>query len=696
VVYYRWFSFNIFANGDYPYFFPDTIKNLSIGYAWSFLGNLGSVNFTLWRFIFVLGQSLFADFGFSSNISEKFLTFWPTIIFANLFSFALFRKILKSNIGALMGAIVFNYNTYYLIIGGGFLIYAASPWVLLATLVFIKGLETGRKYLYAISGVSLFIAGSYDFRIAYIGVFILFFYSLYYFLFIKNLKVSINIFKQILFSFVSFLIFAFLNIFWVLPMIRLGSLTSNVILGRGLFGNEFLNILYSATLFHPFWTGTKSAWFIVQPILVYFWLIPILAFLGLYLNKKNKNVLFFGIIALLGIFLTKQIAIPFTGIYVWLFAHLPGFNAFREASKFYFLIALGYSVLIGAFIKYFFENFKQIKIYFKCLIIIFIALLFLWNVKPILTGEISGIYIPRHIPTDYSIVNKFILEDGNYYRTLWVPSSSAWSIYTENHPKIDIASAHSEYNYWYNFINTLPEYKYPEGQLMMKVLDLPFSNNLLDMSSVKYVFVPATDLVNDADVFIFYGKPRQYYIDQLDKINWLKKINIGAKDVVVYENLNYRPHIYTTVNKETISKSQTYKTVNFKSINPTQYTISLKNVEGSIYLNFSERYNPQWKLRVGNFNWFNVVTDKSYFISDKYHFQNDANLNSYLISPAEVCKVESCKVNKDGTYDMNMTLFFAPQSFMYLGTIISGSTLVLVLGYLGLVFGRSIYVKRHH
>jgi len=696
VIYYRWITFNIFANGDYGYFTSITVKNLAMDFSWISIWNLGSINFTIWRFVLVFAQSLFANLGYSFNISEKFLVFWPTLIVANISLFFLVKKISKSDIAAFIGAIIFNYNTYYIVNGDAFYLYSSAAWVLLSFYLFINALESQKKYLFLISGLLLFVAGSYDFRVAYIGAFVLFIYSLYYLLFIKNLKISIEFFKELIFSLIPFFIFGFLNIYWVLPMLKLGSLTSNAVLDRGLFGNEFLNILYSITIFHPFWTGTKSAWFIVEPIMAYFWLIPILAFLGLYLNRKNKNILFFGIIALLGVFLTKQVAIPFTGIYAWLFTHLLGFNAFREASKFYFLIALGYSVLIGAFVKYLFENIKNAKVYLKCILVIIIALLFLWNVKPILTGEISGIYVSRNIPRDYKILNDYITENESYSRIFLVPSDSTWILYSVNHPKAILSNLSSVYKYWVDAQNELHVGKYSAGEIVIKLFKLPLSNNLLDESSIQYVFVPTEDAANDANNFVFYGEPRQYYINQLSEITWLKKVDIGTKNLVVYENENYRPHIYITNNQETINKSQLYKTVTFQFINPSEYQVQIENVKGPFYLNFSDSFNPQWRLRIGSFNWLNVVARKDYFIPDKYHFQNDANLNSYFLDPESICRQFVCKLNQDGTYDINMALYFVPQSYMYLGLIISGGTLALVLGYLGLIFGRNIYAKKHN
>ncbi len=692
LVYFRWLSFGIFTSGDSLFYYSDFLKSFIHPSVWSNSHNLGLINVVLWRFPIGFANGLFGILGFSINISEKFLYFWPTLIFANIASFLLVRKVTKSNLAGFVGAIIFNYNTYYFVGITAFLIYAAAPWVIFSLLFFMKSLEKKSHLFSLLSLLFLFVAGSYDFRVAYIGVFLLLFYFIFYYLIVsrKMLRKSFLLLLEIIVG------FAILNIYWVLPMLKLGSLTSNSVLDRTLFGNEFLNVLYSISFYHPFWTGTKTAYFHPQQIMAYFWLIPIFAFLGLYLNRKNKNILFFGIITLLGIFLTKQVGHPFPNIYPFLFEHVPGFNAFREASKFYFLIALSYSVLIGAFISWIWKNWKigRSRVYGKYFLLGLTIFVFLWNTLPIFTGSIQSLFIERHIPKDYIILKDFIANQDQYYRTLWIPSSSTWSFYTDKNPRIKNISLLND-NLWNKFITTGNYIDTDKGRFYIKYLNQQHMVSLLNLSSVKYIVVPLEDKQNHAELFIYYGKNRQYYIDELDKINYLNRINIGTKEIAVYENYNYRPHVYATAEKETIYKDlrPTIYDVRSKFITPTQYQVSINNVKEPFYLNFSESYHPQWKLYLGDFKWYNILFNKQKSISDKDHLQNDATLNSYFLDPKQVClshealakgdKVnDGCVRNKDGSYDIDMTLYFAPQSWLYLGLIISGSTLVLVLRYL--------------
>jgi len=216
---------------------------------------------------------------------------------------------------------------------------------------------------------------------------------------------------------------------------------------------------------------------------------------------------------------------------------------------------------------------------------------------------------------------------------------------------------------------------------------------LFDSSLIKYVIVPLQDKANDDDFFVYYGNDRNFYIRELDQIPWLKKIDIGTKELVVYENEGYRPHIYTTGERETIYKEVPYKVVDFRFINPTEYKISLKNISTLTYINFSEAFHQDWRVRVGEFDWFKVLTEKNYFIPNKYHYKNDAQLNSFLIDPNVICRDYECKKNPDGSYDLNLTLFFSPQSYFYLGLTISGLTLFGCLSYLVVYFVRSRKTK---
>lgn len=542
IVYFRWLNFNVLSYADYLFQSKEVLKlNWPIS-SWASQSGLGGIDLTLWRAPFNILYAAFGNLGFASNIADRFLLLWPTILLLPISSFVFVKYIIKNDLAAFIGALVLSINTYFLAIDtqGHFLLTLAASFGILTLLFLMQGLEKVRLNYIVIAGLLLSITSVIDFRSAYLVLTV----SIIFFIY-KLLVNDRSTYKALITHMgVLFTFFVLTQAFWWLSLGSSGNISGNEILQRSLFGNGFWTLPHSLTLHHPFWNGTRPIWFNVSPVPIYFWLIPIFAFLGLYLNRKNKLMVLFGFISILGILLAKQVSEPFPGVYQWLFDHFPGFNAFREASKFYFLIALGYAVLIGSFVDWLWRHWTKgrWRIYGKYSLTVLIAGLFLWNTKPLITGEIGTLFVERHIPQDYSVLKDFIIKQPDYFRTYWLPRDSRWGIYTNNHPKIsgvDIIQAE-----WKPFVN----YKqhgnnWPFRDQIVDVFKKPYANNLLDSASVKYVIVPLRDTANDDDFFIHYGNDRQFYLDALNKAPYLKRIDIGTKDLVVYENTNYKPHI---------------------------------------------------------------------------------------------------------------------------------------------------------
>ena len=116
----------------------------------------------------------------------------------------------------------------------------------------------------------------------------------------------------------------------------------------------------------------------------------------------------------------------------------------------------------------------------------------------------------------------------------------------------------------------------------------------------------------------------------------------------------------------------------------------LTNVTSSVFVNFSESFDSNWKVRVGSFAWYDAF-GANYFLPDAFHSKSDATLNSFLINPGSIRQnlpASAYKGNPDGSIDVDLTLYFKPQSYFYVGAIVSGATLLACLGYLGWEVGR--------
>lgn len=685
LIYHRWLSFSVFTYSDWAFHFKEAMVDRLIPTVWNTTWNydFGQVDVLLWKFPIYLLTGVFGSLGYNYNVAEKVLVFWPVIYLLSIGSFLLIKHIVKSDLGALIGSFIFSFSTYFLSIdtqGHEFLTvgFALST---IAILYFIKLLDERRVSLAVVVSLLLLLVGVFDLRCLYITVGIVLLY-LFYFTLLNFKSIKKKVINFLIIVSLPFIILLLVNLYWLLPILNVDYLASNTVLGRQIFGNEFYNLQNSFTTFFPFWTGGEPLWFTVLRIPIYFWVYPILAIIGLIVNKKNSKIIFFALIALIGIFFSKQADIPFPTSYVYFYENFPGFSAFRESSKFDFMVSLGYAVLIGGLVEWLVRRtWSNRAQYLKYGLLSLIILVSLWNAKPIITGEINSLFAPRTVPSDFIRLKNTIIPQPDYSRTFWINKSNYWSINNNTHPEIEGRYVIND-NWSKYFNDILSNERLKEGEKMMNVLRREEMNNLLDLSSVKYVIVPLYDKETENSIIKGFGKTYSYYENEMSKIPYLTKVDGISQNILIYENADYRPHIYATKAIDTIGSDNEITKIEYQEKSPSEYKLELRGVSGRRLIYLTDAYSPSWKMRIGDFDWVNVIQDNHYFQDDTLHKQSELGFNYFIIDPSVICGDYKCKQNADGSYDLNLTLYFEPQAYFYLGMIISGSVLAICLGYL--------------
>jgi hypothetical protein len=135
------------------------------------------------------------------------------------------------------------------------------------------------------------------------------------------------------------------------------------------------------------------------------------------------------------------------------------------------------------------------------------------------------------------------------------------------------------------------------------------------------------------------------------------------------------------------------KQITFDLINPTKKLTHIVGASTPFYLTMSESYHPQWQAELNNRkvsgklnSWIPFVSPD--IITEGNHFKLDGFLNGWYIDPVKLCLDENknvkegCKLNEDGSYDIEMIIEFTPQRWFYVGLIISVTTLVSCITYL--------------
>lgn len=355
LIFFRWMNFEHFSTGDSGFVYPEFLRESVHMTIWVSSGGMGGQSIAVWNHVVSLLDGLFGFFGTTLSVSEKFTTYWPTVFLLPLGIFLLLNRALKNGVAAFVGAVPVPIGSYYLSIAthGHMFLTVAATWMFFSLYFFIRMLEERKAVFSIISALFFVFSGVYDFRVVYIFVFVFFLYLLFYFFFVSNEALRSDRIRVVLpLLGLMGLIVLFLNIFWLLPTFSVSGNEMSITLNRDLFGNQYFELDDAMYLSHPFWTGYGVAWMSDQPTPWWLSILGVLAWIGFWVGRKNRTVVFFALLSVFGILVSKQVAEPWGNLYYYLYDHLPGFNAFREASKFYVLIALGYSVGIGALVDW--------------------------------------------------------------------------------------------------------------------------------------------------------------------------------------------------------------------------------------------------------------------------------------------------------------------------------------------------------
>ena len=93
----------------------------------------------------------------------------------------------------------------------------------------------------------------------------------------------------------------------------------------------------------------------------------------------------------------------------------------------------------------------------------------------------------------------------------------------------------------------------------------------------------------------------------------------------------------------------------------------------------SENYDLYWSAYIGKTNFLSAFWKKS--LNERDHFKVDGYANAWYVKPQELGVSET----------FTITLYFNPQSYFYIGLIISGLTFIGCIFYL--LYGWRNYCK---
>jgi len=345
----------------------------------------------------------------------------------------------------------------------------------------------------------------------------------------------------------SGIIFLGYHAYWIIPSFisKLPGLPQGFGRSSQVNALSFANVGHSLFLLAPHWY--KNIFGKVTALKPEFFLIPFLVFMAPILKKRNKEVGFWLLVAVVFIFLSKGINPPLSGIYPWLFLHVPGFSLFRDPTKFFFPFALSYSVLMAISMDEITKKLADLRLkntFLNSLILnpkaflFLITVYFLVLIRPVWLGQMTGLFAEPMYKEDHFKVSEILKKDLGYGRVLWIPTRAPLGFSSPMHTSVEALSFTQKRPFAVGVVGTYETFNF--------LREAPFMGQLFNIAGIKYIVYPYPDTRREE---LKQGNIDYYYrfLDQISSLPWVKQ-RLSDPPVPLIETTNHQDHFFVADN----------------------------------------------------------------------------------------------------------------------------------------------------
>ena len=486
--------------------------------------------FTLWSYPATLISAVLAKFGLGFALQERILWIIPFLLFGIFGVWKLCKQLNLSDYAKSIACILYLANTYILlVIDGGQLSIALSYALLPICFLIVKNSINASLKKRILAGLSVFFIGIFDIRVIFILSILVLAYLLY--------GVVINPYERfkwitggIKTTVVCILIVVTLNAYWLTVYIQnpISSATFQKLTQTNF--QTFSNLGHGMLLIAPHWY--KNVFGNVAQLHVIFFLIPLLVFLAPILKPKNKIVGFWIFTALLSIFLVKGANEPLPQAYIWLFTNVPGFSLFRDSTKFFFLVALSFSILFAVSTDEILKRINRRRVFF-----IFILGYLLILISPIWLGKMTGTFSKPVFEKEYSKLSFLFDSDKDFSRIFWIPTKPPLGFYSSEHPSVEAI----------RLVERRPFEVGSKGtyEILNFLREAPFMGEIFDVAGIGYIAYPPLNPKRDnlhSDNINYYN----IFSNQISRLSWLSKVE--GSPIALWKTLNHQDKFFVSPN----------------------------------------------------------------------------------------------------------------------------------------------------
>jgi hypothetical protein len=465
--------------------------------------------------------------------------------------------------------------------------------------------------------------------------------------------------------------------------------------------------------FKDVYTNFYDKTFIINALFLVALIIALLNYRN-YLEKTQRKIFLFLLLSLSFslYFFTVNVG-PLTDFFIFL-RHIPGFIMFRN---FYDKFAPGYTLIYSSLLTISVVIFTRRFPKRRLLIIAAFLLVIIINFAPVKNIVNSPLWMTQNIHKAINIPNEylnFMVQIKNNISStnniLSIPfGTSVYSVIKEDNSNdiyagvspvkifsgVNDISGHLSFNY-------TKEADLVDGLIVNR--NYSEFNKVVYEHNINYVLVTKNVPKELSNTYLFnqnlYDAQDKQFID-----------SITSKKLFTSLNGNYELYKAKSLNSLINSKN-----VYFKKISWFKYNLYFKNLSKKQLLSFIDSFHPDWKLFIQRNPSIlfcskpikNLETDSSECQAESKLFNlNDLsysftkpifnNTHDLYLGYANKWKIDPdfiknnfdksfYKVNKDGSIDVEMILYFTPQNYFYLGILIS--IVVFISGGIYLMFNK--------
>lgn len=683
------------------YGMPDVDSDGTIWYFWARLfAEKNNLNFNLNNLFFSYPYgydiSYIPFFSLNYEIAIKIINFigfsWRNIILiintsliityaASAFSaFLLAYYLTRNKYSGLIAGFIFSFSFYHILMGRGYIAQNHFEFIPLYFLSLFYFLDKKNVMSLVLSGLAfaiMFLANSYwAFFSLIFSLPILLFYRrgkisekiksmlFYYFIVLgTGILIHINFFFQELYVFNPILLKisgkAYNPAGQVVSLLDFFAPSANNIIYKNFVsGNNFLG--YTAIL---------------------------LGLSGVFFIKKIENYTLLLFSFLLSILLASNIP----GLFFLNEIYFNYFSAFRAVSRLNIFSSLFLSLMAALTVKYFFikyrvnSNKKKLFLTYTILLLVCIFIILeglnwdrTWR-KTTDFGKIARLYEPIRVNPDVNVIAGYPMNLTNGTNGM-----------SPNYERL------GQVIHGKSMVGGLSPFLIHGDKYFNSMRDIEKNETIDYLSKIGVdTIIIYKDILKNSNKIIaklrvdkrlnYIGDYKSYYDDR----SYIS-LNDLARNFSVFQIKDVVARNKSITGKKVLIENLDGGTYEYKKVSAVKYQVSLKNIKGKINLVLDEPYSDKWRMYEGENNF---LGDLSYTyrreIYENTHKMASIYKNKWTIDPKYVkqnVSKNNYMQNPDGSIDMTLILFFKPQSYTYLGQIVSGTTLVGCLLYLAYVW----------